>query len=49
MRWWVRAGHIPPVEEALSRLARLREEGPGPRAFTFRRRYDAEGAVLGAM
>jgi hypothetical protein len=41
--WWVPAGHIPPVEEALSRLARLREEGPGPHAFTFRRPYDAEG------
>jgi Domain of unknown function (DUF3291) len=41
--WWVPAGHIPPVEEALGRLARLREEGPGPHAFTFRRLYDAEG------
>jgi hypothetical protein len=43
--WWVPAGHIPPVEEALSRLARLKEEGPGPHAFTFRQLYDAEGAA----
>jgi hypothetical protein len=43
--WWVPAGHIPPVEEALSRLAHLRDEGPGPHAFTFRQLYDAEGAA----
>jgi hypothetical protein len=41
--WWVPAGHIPSVEEALGRLTDLRETGPGPRAFTFRQPYDAEG------
>ncbi len=37
--WWVRAGHAPEVDEAVDRLERLRREGPGPRAFTFKRRY----------
>jgi hypothetical protein len=34
--WWVPAGHVPTVEEALANLARLRERGPTPEAFTFR-------------
>ncbi len=38
--WWVPAGHRPPVAEALARLERLREAGPGPEAFTFREPYD---------
>lgn len=33
--WWVPAGHLPTVEEALERLADLRANGPSPRAFTF--------------
>ncbi|MFJ3877772.1 DUF3291 domain-containing protein [Streptomyces sp. NPDC090077] len=33
--WWVPAGHLPGVEEALERLACIREHGPTPRAFTF--------------
>jgi hypothetical protein len=37
--WWVRAGHIPGLDEALSRLDLLRSDGPGPRAFTFRDPY----------
>ena len=37
--WWVPAGHIPGLDEALSRLDLLRREGPGPRAFTFRDPY----------
>lgn len=41
--WWVPAGHTPSVEEAMARLARLRENGPGPHAFTFRRPYDPTG------
>jgi len=31
--WWLTAGHVPTVEEALSRLAQLRAHGPGPEAF----------------
>ncbi|GHG78622.1 DUF3291 domain-containing protein [Streptomyces griseocarneus] len=33
--WWVPAGHLPTVGEALERLADLRAHGPSPRAFTF--------------
>ncbi len=34
--WWVPVGHLPPVAEAVSRLERLRRDGPTPDAFTFR-------------
>ena len=39
--WWVPAGHRPSVAEAMERLATLREQGSGPRAFTFRDRHPA--------
>jgi hypothetical protein len=42
LRWRVAAGHIPTLEEAAARLERLRRDGPGPRAFTFRRVFDSE-------
>ena len=38
--WWVEAGHIPTVPEAEERLLHLREQGPTPRAFTFKRRFE---------
>ncbi|MEU6388054.1 DUF3291 domain-containing protein [Streptomyces sp. NPDC046939] len=44
--WWVPAGHLPTVEEALDRLALLRAEGPTPAAFTFASSYTAEEAGL---
>ncbi|HEY0537849.1 MAG TPA: DUF3291 domain-containing protein [Actinoallomurus sp.] len=44
--WWVPAGHVPSVEEALGRLDRLREKGPGPVAFTFREPYDPVGLAM---
>jgi hypothetical protein len=34
--WWIPEGHIPTMDEALERLERLRQHGPGPEAFTFR-------------
>lgn len=37
--WWVPAGHIPTVDEAEGRLDHLREHGPTPHAFTFKRRF----------
>lgn len=37
--WWVPAGHVPDVPEAGARLDHLREHGPTPFAFTFRRRF----------
>jgi hypothetical protein len=43
--WWVPAGHIPTIEEALERLAHLRREGPTARAFTFGRRYPPPGEL----
>jgi hypothetical protein len=44
--WWVPAGHVPSVEEALGRLTRLREKGPGAAAFTFREPYDPAGLAM---
>jgi len=37
--WWVPAGHIPDLDEALSRLDELRSDGPSARAFTFQDPY----------
>ncbi|MFZ6048517.1 DUF3291 domain-containing protein [Pseudomonas sp. CR3202] len=37
--WWVPRGHRPDVQEAAQRLARLREAGPTPEAFTFRQTF----------
>ncbi len=37
--WWVPKGHRPTVEEALARLAHLRQHGPGEHAFTFKHAY----------
>ena len=34
--WYVDAGHIPDVDEALDRLDQLRAEGPGPDVFTLK-------------
>lgn len=39
--WWIPEGHIPTIEEARQRLDRLRAEGPGAEAFTFRKTYPA--------
>ena len=41
--WWVPAGCIPSLEEALARLDLLQREGPGPEAFTFREPFPAPG------
>jgi hypothetical protein len=37
--WWIPAGHIPTVAEALARLQQLKECGPSPDAFTFRKPF----------
>jgi hypothetical protein len=44
--WWVPAGHHPTVAEAEERVEHLREHGPTPFAFTFKRRFGPEGAPL---
>jgi Domain of unknown function (DUF3291) len=46
--WWVPAGHIPTIEEALGRLDRLRAEGPTSAAFTFRTPFEPEANGPGA-
>jgi hypothetical protein len=43
--WWVPAGELPTIEEARRRLDRLRANGPGPLAFTFKRRYPPPDAA----
>jgi hypothetical protein len=39
--WWVPAGHRPTVPEAEERVARVREHGPTPLAFTFKQPFQA--------
>jgi len=43
--WWVPAGHIPSMAEALAKLAEIRREGPTPAAFTFREPFDPPSAL----
>lgn len=45
--WWVPAGHVPTIEEALARLERLRREGPTPAAFTFRAPFEPQASDPG--
>ena len=37
--WWLPAGTIPAVDDALARIRRLAELGPTPEAFTFKDRF----------
>jgi hypothetical protein len=46
--WWVPAGHIPSIEEAMARLDRLRSHGPTQAAFTFRTPFEPEAFEPGA-
>jgi Domain of unknown function (DUF3291) len=39
--WWIRAGAIPTVPEAMARIERLNAHGPTPAAFTFKHRFAA--------
>lgn len=43
--WWVPAGHRPTTAEAKQRLQNLRENGPNPEAFTFKRAFPMPGDV----
>ncbi len=40
--WWIPAGSIPSLEQAAERLRILREQGPCPRAFTFKKAFAPE-------
>jgi hypothetical protein len=37
--WWIPAGSLPAVADAKARLEQLRQHGPSPEAFTFRRPF----------
>ena len=39
--WWIPAGHLPTVEEALEKFGLLRKQGPTENAFTFRNAFPA--------
>jgi Domain of unknown function (DUF3291) len=41
--WWIPAGHVPTVDEAMARLEHLRAHGPTAHAFTFKQRFAAPG------
>lgn len=47
--WWVPAGHIPSVDEAIARLDLLRAQGPTAQAFTFRQAFPPPDASRGAL
>jgi hypothetical protein len=39
--WWIPAGQVPTLRQGMSRLGRLRADGPTPDAFTFRETFPA--------
>lgn len=43
--WWVEQGHVPSIEEGLSRLWMLDRFGPTQHAFTFRSQFPAPASV----
>jgi len=43
--WWIPEGRTPTLAEAMRRLERLRTEGAGPEAFTFKERYASNEAA----
>ena len=45
--WWVTAGHIPTVPEAVERLSHLQAYGPSRHAFGFREVFDPWGQATG--
>jgi hypothetical protein len=47
--WWIPAGHIPTVDEALERLRHLAEHGPTPHSFTFRTPFPAPDGGTGEV
>jgi Domain of unknown function (DUF3291) len=47
--WWIPAGHIPTVTEAITRLDHLRAHGPTPEAFTFKQRFPPPGTAGGPV
>jgi hypothetical protein len=44
--WWIPAGAIPTIDEAKERLEHLRDHGPTPLAFTFKKRFAPDEAMV---
>lgn len=42
--WWVPAGHVPTVDEAVERMRHLQAHGPTAQAFTFRQPFAPDAA-----
>ncbi len=47
--WWIPAGEVPTVTDAVERLEHLDAHGPTPLAFTFLRAFDPDGAPSSAL
>ncbi|MGB4770723.1 MAG: DUF3291 domain-containing protein [Chitinophagaceae bacterium] len=39
--WWVPAGHLPTMQEAVDMLAHLQEHGPSAKVFDFKNKFTA--------
>jgi len=39
--WWIEAGHVPRIDEAMARLELIRQNGPSLDAFTFKQTFPA--------
>ena len=46
--WWVPEGHVPSMDEAVARLAQVREHGASPHAFNFRSMFPPPDVAPGA-
>ena len=44
--WWVPAGHIPSMADAIGKLYQLRRDGVSPEAFTFREFFEAPRVAM---
>jgi len=44
--WWVEAGHQPDWREAVERFEDLMDNGPSPRAFSFKQLFAPDGQVI---
>ncbi|HEY4150894.1 MAG TPA: DUF3291 domain-containing protein, partial [Chitinophagaceae bacterium] len=40
--WYIPAGHLPTVDEAIKRLIYLRDNGETPYAFSFKKKFTIE-------
>ena len=44
--WWVPAGTVPSIQDAIAKLEQLQQEGPSSEVFNLKQRYDAAGNLL---